>query len=198
MTNHRRQPHSRSKALTLSLATTLASLALTSTTAEYYCGSSYLDALDSCNTPCPSSYGYPSGECPEDKPFCFGPNMPCEPPANVTSTTTSTTANEMTTTAASATTMSTSIDASVPVVMADEGAPLETSALTEGNATATDDHGDDDSNATATTTTNTSSTVFALDDIELNGTTPSTMAAQGATETATTPAPPTAAPTLNP
>jgi len=191
MTNHRRQPHSRSKALTLSLATTLASLALTSTTAEYYCGSSYLDALDSCNTPCPSSYGYPSGECPEDKPFCFGPNMPCEPPANVTSTTTSTTANEMTTTAASATTMSTSIDASVPVVMADEGAPLETSALTEGNATATDDHGDDDSNATATTTTNTSSTVFALDDIELNGTTPSTMAAQGATETATTPAPPT-------
>ena len=54
--------------------------------ASYYCGSSYNDAIVSCDIKCPSALGYNPqsevNECPDDKPYCFGPDLPCTPPVD--------------------------------------------------------------------------------------------------------------------
>lgn len=51
--------------------------------ASYYCGTSYNNAVASCNITCPSGLGYnpqnEENECPEDMPYCFGPDLPCTP-----------------------------------------------------------------------------------------------------------------------
>lgn len=56
--------------------------------ATYYCGTSYNHAVEDCSIPCPSGFGYNAvneeNECPEDMPYCFGPNLPCTPAENTT------------------------------------------------------------------------------------------------------------------
>ena len=51
--------------------------------ASYYCGTSYDNAVASCNITCPSGLGYnpqnEENECPGDMPYCFGPDLPCTP-----------------------------------------------------------------------------------------------------------------------
>lgn len=63
------------------LAVTLVQTFHQSVDATYYCGVSYNDAIASCNIPCPSGLGYNAesaeNECPEDVPYCFGPDLPC-------------------------------------------------------------------------------------------------------------------------
>ena len=65
----------------LRLATSLlVATGLSSTHANYYCGNSYTDAL-ACSAPCPGTFGYNpqvgNNECPEDRPYCFGPGLAC-------------------------------------------------------------------------------------------------------------------------
>ncbi|KAL7482139.1 hypothetical protein ACHAW6_007834 [Cyclotella cf. meneghiniana] len=65
------------------LAITLAHTFHQSVDASYYCGASYNDAIASCNITCPSALNYNAqteqNECPENKPYCFGPDLPCTP-----------------------------------------------------------------------------------------------------------------------
>jgi hypothetical protein len=65
------------------LAISLAYTFHQSVDASYYCGASYNDAIASCNITCPSALNYNAqseqNECPENQPYCFGPDLPCTP-----------------------------------------------------------------------------------------------------------------------
>lgn len=70
------------------LAVTLAQTFHQTVDATYYCGTSYSSAIEDCSIPCPSGLGYNAmnevNECPEEAPYCFGPDLPCTASENAT------------------------------------------------------------------------------------------------------------------